>query len=410
MYNMRLCSIFWTVLCLLFPGILLAQWGNRYADPVFESILTTSGIPFSSAVKEGQTSPTTLYLDFYEPSEDTLSARPLVITVFGGAYVTGSRDWSDMVEYCTRFAEHGYVAASIDYRLLPITSLNSSTIIRSAYMAAQDVNSAIRFLKAHCNEYRIDTSNIFLLGNSAGSIAILNEIFMSNEERPSQTFVSPDLGPMNSCGYDEYAGFSSKVAGAVSQWGGVLDVEVIDLDEYVPLCLIHGTEDNAVPYDSGFCYSNLSLSIFPYMYGSHAIANHLSDLGIEDYEFHPFEGEEHCFYITAFTNLIEDKFDACFHIARDFLYNHLDTHLTTGVSHYETDNVKIYPNPASDVLFVEVKGGERVANITLCDMQGRIVKECDASPVFLDRLPSGVYAVHVKTSDGRKFIQKVVVK
>jgi hypothetical protein len=146
------------------------------------------------------------------------------------------------------------------------------------------------------------------------------------------------------------------------------------------------------------------------MYGSHAIASYLSDLGIEDYEFHPFEGEEHCFYITAFTNLIEDKFDACFHIARDFLYNHLDLHSTSDVSQYVTDHVRIYPNPASDILFVELKREERIADIALFDMQGRIVKESNASPVYLGHLPSGVYAVQVKASDGRKFIQKVVVK
>ena len=407
---MKSHSIFWTVFCLLCPATLLAQTGIRYADPVFESTVTTSEIPFSSAVREGQTSPITLYLDFYEPSGDTLSARPLVITVFGGAFVAGSRDWCDMVEYCTRFAKHGYVAASIDYRLLPLTSISASSLIRSAYMAAQDVNSAIRFLKAHCNEYRIDTNNIFLLGNSAGSIAILNEIFLSNEERPQETFVSPDPGPMNSSGYDEYSGFSSKVAGAVAQWGGVHDVEVIDPDEYVPLCMIHGTEDNVVPYDSGFCYSYLPLSFFPYMYGSHTIANHLSDLGIEDYEFHPFEGEEHGFYITMYTILLEDKFDTCFNIARNFLYNHLDIHSTSDVPQYVADNVRIYPNPASDILFVELKRGERIANIALCDMQGRIVEESDASPVFLGHLPSGVYAVQVKASNGRKFIQKVVVK
>lgn len=410
MPDMKLYSIFCTVCCLLFPGILLAQFGNRYADPVFENITTTSEIPFSSAVREGQTSPTTLYLDFYEPSEDTLSARPLVITVFGGAFVAGSRDWCDMVEYCTRLAKHGYTAASIDYRLLPITSISASSLIRSAYMATQDVNSAIRFMKAHCNEYRIDTNNIFLLGNSAGSIAILNEIFLSNEERPSETSTVPDLGPMNSSGYAEYSDFSSKVAGAVAQWGGVLDVEVIDLDEYVPLCMIHGTEDNVVPYDSGYCYSYLPLPFFPYMYGSHAIANRLSDLGIEDYEFHPFEGEEHSFYISMYTNLLEDKFDTCFNITRDFLYNHLDIHSTSDVTQYVSDNVKIYPNPSSDILFVELKSGERIASITLCDMQGRIVEESNASPVFLGHLPSGVYAVHVKDLDGRTFTQKVVVK
>lgn len=333
-----------------------------------------------------------------------------MITVFGGAFVAGNRDWSDMVEYCTRFAKHGYAAASIDYRLLPILSISSGSLIRDAYMASQDVSSAIRYFKAYCQEYRIDTNNIFLLGNSAGSIATLNEIFMSDEERPDVTFDFPDLGPINSSGYLEYAGFSSKVAGAVAQWGGVLDVNVIDVDEYVPLCMIHGTADNVVPFDSGYCYSSLPLPFFPYMYGSYAIANHLSDLGIEDYEFHPFEGEKHNFYSAENGNLIMEKFDQCFNIARDFLYNHLDINSTSGVSRYETDNVKIYPNPASDVLFVEVKEGGRVANITLCDMQGRIVKECDASPVSLDHLPSGVYVVHVKDSDGIEFIQKVVVK
>ena len=410
MSNKKSYSIILIVVCLLFPATLLAQIGNRYASPVFGDVTTTTEIPFSSVVGEDQILPTTLYLDFYEPFGDTLSARPLVITVFGGAFVAGNRDWSDMVEYCTRFAKHGYAAASIDYRLLPILSISSGSLIRDAYMASQDVSSAIRYFKAYCHEYRIDTNNIFLLGNSAGSIATLNEIFMSDEERPDVTFDFPDLGPINSSGYLEYAGFSSKVAGAVAQWGGVLDVNVIDVDEYVPLCMIHGTADNVVPFDSGYCYSSLPLPIFPYMYGSYAIANHLSDLGIEDYEFHPFEGEKHNFYSSENGNLIMEKFDQCFNIARDFLYNHLDTHLTTGVSHYETDNVKIYPNPASDVLFVEVKGGERVANITLCDMQGRIVKECGASPVSLNHLPSGVYVVHVKDSDGREFIQKVVVK
>lgn len=407
---MKSHSFFLIAACLLCPATILAQLGNRYASMVFENVTTTTEIPFSSAVGVDQILPTTLYLDFYEPAGDTLSARPLVITVFGGAFVVGSRDWCDMVEYCTRFAKHGYAAASIDYRLLPILSVSASSLIRNAYMASQDVNSAIRYFKAHCQEYRIDTNNIFLLGNSAGSIATLNEIFMSAGERPSETFEFPDLGPINSSGYEEYYGFSSKVAGAVTHWGGVLDVDVVDLEEYVPLCMIHGTVDNVVPYDSGFCYSSLPLSIFPYMYGSYAIADRLSDLGITDYEFHPFEGEAHNFYISESGDLDMDKFNTCFNIARNFLYNHLDFHSTTGVHQYAADNIRIYPNPASDMLFVEVKGGEGIANVVLCDMQGRIVEESNGSSISLGHLPSGVYVVNVTDSNGSKFIQKVIVK
>ena len=160
------------LLCGFFTNA-MAQSGRRYAEPVFDEVNVETGIPFSSAIKEGETAPTTLYLDFYEPQGDTLSARPLVITVFGGAFVAGSRDYADMVAYCTRWAQHGYAAASIDYRLISLWNINATSLIRDAYMAAQDLSSAIRFFKYHCDDYRIDPEQVFLLGNSAGSIAIL---------------------------------------------------------------------------------------------------------------------------------------------------------------------------------------------------------------------------------------------
>ena len=59
----------------LFTNMAMAQ-GVRYAEPVFDEVNIETGIPFSSAIKEGETTPTTLYLDFYEPEGDTLSARP----------------------------------------------------------------------------------------------------------------------------------------------------------------------------------------------------------------------------------------------------------------------------------------------------------------------------------------------
>ena len=92
-----------------------AQSGQRYAEPVFETVNMIDGIRYSSAIKEGASSPTDLYLDFYEPEGDTFTKRPLVITVFGGAFVAGGRDFVDMQAYCTRLAQHGYVAASIAF-------------------------------------------------------------------------------------------------------------------------------------------------------------------------------------------------------------------------------------------------------------------------------------------------------
>ena len=401
------------LLCGLFTNA-MAQSNRRFAEPVFEEVNVESDIPFSSAIKEGETSPTTLYLDFYEPEGDTLSARPLVITVFGGAFVAGGRDYVDMVEYCTRLAQHGYAAASIDYRLLSLWNINATSLIRDAYMAAQDVSSAIRFFKYHCEEYRIDPEQVFLLGNSAGSIAILCELFMDEDERPAETFEEPDLGPMHSSGFEEYAGISPAVAGAIPQWGGVMDLDVISEGEYVPLCMIHGTDDTNVPYDSGYCYNGMLPGVMPYMFGSHAIAGRLDEIGITDYEFHPFEGEGHAFYLVpVLYTLIEEKFDACFNITRDFLYNHLV--FPTSIPEIAETMVQVYPNPANTLMtiyFGEVLD-DRIFSTVVTDMMGRsMFSESQASLPFtmdVSHWPSGVYVIRLEQGSHsfvRKFLKR----
>ena len=396
----------------LFANVAMAQTGQRYAEPVFDEVNIETGIPFSSAIKEGETSPTTLYLDFYEPQGDTLSARPLVIPVFGGAFVAGSRDFSDMQAYCTRLAQHGYAAASIDYRLISIMNLNFTSLIRDAYMAAQDVSSAIRFFKYHCDEYRIDTEQVFLLGNSAGSIAILCELFMDEDERPVETFEEPDLGSMHSSGFDEYAGFSPAVAGAIPHWGGVMDLDVFSREEYVPLCMLHGTDDTNVPYDSGYCFNGILPDVMPYMYGSHPIAGRLDEIGITDYEFHPFEGEGHAFYFNIIYQL-NDQFDTCFSITRDFLYHHLK--FPTSIPEMEELKIQVYPNPANDLLTIRV--GEVVPlkplNMTVLDVTGRKMFASAVSSLEfcldVSQWPSGIYFVQMEQDGqyfGRKFLKR----
>ena len=414
MNKMRLFRIFLAsvVFCAFFVEAAQAQSGQRYAEPVFDEVNVVTGIPYSSAIREGQTSPTTLYFDFYEPKGDALDARPLVITVFGGSFVAGSRDRADMSEYCTRFAKHGYAAASIDYRLVPPLQISRKSLIRGAFRAAQDVSSAIRFFKAHSEEYRIDTSQIFLLGNSAGSIAILCELFMNEDERPAETFEDPAIGPLHSEGFEEYADFSPSVTAAVPQWGGVMDLDVIDTEEYVPICMLHGTDDNIVPYDSGYCFTDLLPNFAPYMYGSHAIAAQLDDIGITDYEFHSFEGEGHSFYFTAYL-VLNDKFNTCFAVARDFLYGHLN--FTTSMPEMVAEDIQVYPNPATDMVTISVDNmvPDEPFTITVVDVTGRkMLEKKSSSPqstIDVTQWPSGVYFVRIGGNgfcDSRKIVKR----
>jgi len=407
-----MCGTLFAAFAFLLSNYVEAQSGTRFLDPVFNEVTTTEAIPFSSAIREGQTTPTTLYLDFYEPTGDTMAKRPMVIMVFGGAFVTGSRDYVDMVAYCTRLAKLGYATASIDYRLLSWLQFSESALMRDAYMAAQDVSSAIRFFKLHCDDYRIDPERIFLLGNSAGSIAILAEMFMGEEERPEQTFTEPDLGTMHSSGFEEYAGISPTVAGAIPHWGGVNALDVIDVEEYTPICMIHGTDDLTVPFDSGYCFSNFILPSMPYMYGSQAIATHLESVGITDFEFHPFEGEEHAFYYSPTYQIDEEKFALCFNITRDFLWKHLE--YSTTVPETVLPDVDVFPNPANATLFLNdealLENGSY--RLTMMDMYGRILLSKNiASHSFIDvsQWPSGVYVARFEQNGSccfRKFVKR----
>ena len=278
-------------------------------------------IPYCQATFPGEDKMQNLCFDFYEPSNESDTLRPLVITLFGGGFVLGSRDYEDMVEWCNRFAENGYAAASIDYRLMPARKFNTKGLLRTGFMAAQDVSAAVRFFKANCDQYRIDTNRIFLLGQSAGAVAILHALYMDEDERPAETFLDPELSPLHSTGSAAAKQQSFGVAGAILLWGCIFDPMIIDPDETTPVCMIHGEKDKILAADSGFAFS---IPTLPYIYGSKVIADRLCELGTAPFELHLLADEPHAFYFkyAYLFRLDELKFDNCFQIAQEFIKRH----------------------------------------------------------------------------------------
>ena len=293
----------------LMAGGLLAQ------NP---QVKVQQGLPYAYTQYPGQDKAVNLCFDFYEPAGTADALRPLVITVFGGGFIFGSRDYEDMVEWCNRFAEVGYAAASIDYRLLPAKKFSSKELVRTGYMAAQDVSAAVRFFKANSEKYRIDTNRIFLLGQSAGAVAIIHALYMDEDERPSATREEPVLPPLHSQGNAAAKTQTFSVAGAILFWGCIFDPEMIDADEITPLCLIHGEKDRILPVDSGYAFS---IKGMPYAYGSRVMADRLKKLGTAPFELHLKEKESHAFYFKHLSMFQLDalKFDECFQIAWDFM-------------------------------------------------------------------------------------------
>ncbi|HNY77605.1 MAG: alpha/beta hydrolase [Sedimentisphaerales bacterium] len=94
-------------------------------------------------------------LDLYLTAAEPNAPRPLIVWVHGGAWQAGSKEGCPAVG----FVEKGYAVASINYRLS-----------RHAIFPAQiqDCQAAIRWLRAHAGEHRIDPNRFGVWGGSAG--------------------------------------------------------------------------------------------------------------------------------------------------------------------------------------------------------------------------------------------------
>ncbi|OIZ64135.1 hypothetical protein BLA28_12325 [Eisenbergiella tayi] len=112
-----------------------------------------------------------LKMDLLAPSGSSgQGKRPLFVWICGGGFATMER--SAYIPWLTYFAKRGYIAASIEYRLS-----------NSAHFPAQieDVKKAIRFLRAHADEYGIDPDRVAVGGESAGGnlasmVGVTNDI------------------------------------------------------------------------------------------------------------------------------------------------------------------------------------------------------------------------------------------
>src|SRR5437899_2165063 len=101
-------------------------------------------------------------LDIVRPREASATPRPAILLVHGGGFRGGNKE--GYTSLAVKLAEHGYVAASANYRLAP----------RNQFPAAvHDVKAAVRFLRANAAKYGIDTTHVGTLGGSAGGHLVL---------------------------------------------------------------------------------------------------------------------------------------------------------------------------------------------------------------------------------------------
>ncbi|MFN3001881.1 alpha/beta hydrolase fold domain-containing protein [Mycolicibacterium wolinskyi] len=117
-----------------------------------------------------------LFIDIVKPASTT-EPHPAIIWLHGGGWRLGDR--TGRPDLNRHFAVHGYVMASIDYRLAPATRHPGQL---------HDVRAAVRWLRTHADAHHVDPDRIGLWGSSAGGhLAALAGVHSHVVQFPGET-------------------------------------------------------------------------------------------------------------------------------------------------------------------------------------------------------------------------------
>jgi acetyl esterase/lipase len=146
-----------TLLSATVASALPPQTANTAAQQLSEGLQTEVSI--EQNVSYSSTDPT-LRLDVYKAADAPTTPRPAVLLIHGGGWT--SFDKSTMQGMGNFLARHGYVAFAVDYRLF-----NDGKNSWPAQL--DDVQRAVRWMRANGAKYNINPDHIGAFGHSAGA-------------------------------------------------------------------------------------------------------------------------------------------------------------------------------------------------------------------------------------------------
>ena len=226
-----------------------------YQEPVYD-VARTNGLVYGIGIVSDGNDPSktwtmNLLLDAYAPVGNNAPDKPCLIVIHGGGFKGGSRSTTRFVDISNYFASRGFVCFSIDYRLkkdYPPTQghdvpINPSDLLqdKAAYAAFVDTKAAIRWIRAHREDYGIANDRFAAIGGSAGSFCTLTAAITDNDDYAADFPGDPTL-PENS------PGVSTRIQVCIDNWGGANHVANEFDSNDPPIMIVHGTEDTTVPF------------------------------------------------------------------------------------------------------------------------------------------------------------------
>jgi hypothetical protein len=397
-------------------------------------IKITTGIPYAVAQRWPSATVDTLKLDVFEPNQlaDTLSERPFILLIHGGAFMAGNR--ADMHYQCMQYARRGFVVATISYRLgwncaasdllgVCVFCQGENFKLKTAtYRAVQDARAALRFVVNNADAYAIDTSWIFVGGESAGSITALHTAFWTQDEADAFAgWAKGEVGLLDTAGNNLTNTYSIK--GVIDNCGAVSRDSVVLNNGHIPVVSFHDENDCVVPNGAGQVIS-CTCQAFYWSWGSSSIHNIMNNAGIcNEMNLVPLS-LNHCSYPTW--NLVRHA--GCF--LKKIMCGECESGFSNNTSASVScdtlaklisaiPNIKLtrdaelffYPNPTYGKVTFDVSNflSEGVLNISVTDVNGRIVERAEniSEPFFVTDAAlyaQGIYFVSVFS--GNKLLAK----
>lgn len=335
----------------IFGGKVHAQ-NMAYVDPIYTraSITRTNNVMYAdgySVLKYPSIYIDTLRFDWYNPTTNSSTARPLIIMCPTGSFLpryinklpTGAKDDSATVEIATQFAMRGYVVAVISYRQgwnpkATFEKDRKNGIINAAYKGVQDLNAAIRFfkksVKSDGNPYGIDTTKIVTGGQGTGGYITLTQATLSSQsdikidkfidysgldstpKKPVVTMVLDTfwgdrfgykLVPTTPYCRENSKGHTSNVAVTFDFGGAIGDISWLDKGE-TPMICAHPIYDPFAPYKTGMVRVPGTSDNVVIVSGGYDVMKRADSLGNTSC----FKGKVHDWY-TMRANSINDNID-----------------------------------------------------------------------------------------------------
>lgn len=404
---------------LLFTGIMLfwlfgqAQTCDDYLVRQYDT-RAEMDVEYGMAVNyEGYNIP--LEMNIFKPVGDQNTDRPILVLIHGGGFYAGHRN--DMNELAGFYAERGYVAATISYRLglyylvQEIFAVDQHEMIRAIYRGMQDSRGAIRFLKGRADQDSTDVNKVAVMGSSAGGFIALHTAYMDKpEEKPSSCnqiapvifAPRPDLGPVE--GTMNLNGHTSEVRAVVNIFGGIRDTSLIETVIDPPIYAYHQTSDGVVscnrnkPYWALFPDTNN-----PVVEGSCVIQQKTNALGFapENAQFHFYQGNEHAVHDLE---LVDSE-------VAEFLNYHLCNTVTSEADINAEPDIAVFPIPAVNT--VTIRSNLAMQQYVLYNLAGQVLKQAkfagqESTEISVKDLNNGVYLLKIMHGE-QVFTRKIVV-